>query len=110
MIVTSRRRLSAPANLHLDLGPFRSTESGQLLTAIVGSQRLAAEPAATASIIDLCAGSPLALRIVAGRLAIRPNWPVAHLSERLADTAHLTERRPWWNLRQPKVEPTSPWR
>jgi DNA-binding SARP family transcriptional activator/tetratricopeptide (TPR) repeat protein len=89
VIVTSRRRLSVPANLHLDLGAFRPDESSQLLTAIVGSKRLAAEPSATASIIDLCAGSPLALRIVAGRLAVRPGWPVGHLSGRLADAGRL---------------------
>jgi DNA-binding SARP family transcriptional activator len=89
MIATSRRRLATPADLHIDLGAFQPTESSQLLTAIVGAERLAAEPAATASIIDLCAGSPLALRIVAGRLAIRPSWPVAHLSGRLADAGRL---------------------
>jgi tetratricopeptide (TPR) repeat protein len=89
MIVTSRRRLSNPANLHLDLGGLGPDESSQLLTAIVGSERLDAEPGATASIINLCAGSPLALRIVAGRLAVRPSWPVAHLSDRLGESGRL---------------------
>ncbi|MEV1147030.1 transcriptional regulator, partial [Micromonospora sp. NPDC049799] len=45
----------------------------------VGVDRLDAEPAATAGLIRLCAGSVLALRITASRLASRPELAVGVL-------------------------------
>jgi tetratricopeptide (TPR) repeat protein len=40
------------------------------------------------SVLDICAGLPLALDIVAHRLASRPNWSLRTLAERLADQHH----------------------
>ncbi|RJQ76144.1 transcriptional regulator [Pseudonocardiaceae bacterium YIM PH 21723] len=48
-------------------------ESTQLLNTIVGAARVAAEPEAAARLSVLCGHMPLALRIAAERLALRPH-------------------------------------
>jgi tetratricopeptide (TPR) repeat protein len=48
-----------------------------LLGQILGTTRIAAEPAATAELARLCAHLPLALRIAAANLAGRPRHPIA---------------------------------
>lgn len=94
VLVTTRRRLSVPAaNVSLDLDVITAAESHQLLATLAGADRLAAEPEAAAAIVEACAGSPLALLIVGGRLATRPAWPLAHLRDRLAGPGRLAELR-----------------
>ncbi|WP_116949009.1 AfsR/SARP family transcriptional regulator [Jiangella endophytica] len=93
VLVTSRRRLDLPSNLSLDLDLISVTESHQLLARLVGADRLAAEPEAAAGIVEACAGSPLALLIVGGRLATRPAWPLAYLRDRLTGPGRLAELR-----------------
>lgn len=93
VLVTTRRRLAIPANLAVDLDLISTRESRDLLATLVGADRLAAEPEATATIVETCAGSPLALRIIGGRLATRPAWPIAHLRDRLAGPGRLAELR-----------------
>ncbi|SDU78877.1 AfsR/SARP family transcriptional regulator [Jiangella alkaliphila] len=93
VLVTSRRRIAVPANLTLDLDTITTAESHELLATLAGAARLAAEPDATAAIIHACAGSPLALHIIGGRLATRPAWPLAHLRDRLTGPGRLAELR-----------------
>ncbi|TDC51983.1 tetratricopeptide repeat protein [Jiangella ureilytica] len=93
VLVTSRRRLAVPANLSVDLDLISAAESRELLATLVGKDRLAAEPEAATAIVETCAGSPLALLIVGGRLATRPSWPLAHLRDRLAGPGRLAELR-----------------
>ncbi|HEY9412802.1 MAG TPA: BTAD domain-containing putative transcriptional regulator [Jiangellaceae bacterium] len=93
VVVTCRRHSALPANLRLDLGVMAPAESQELLATIVAPERLAAEPEATAAIVAACGGSALALRIVAGRLAIRPTWSIAHLAGRLTGAGRLDELR-----------------
>ena len=94
VIVTSRRRVpDPPADARVDLGMFSEPEARQLLSSVVGSDRLAAEPEATAAVLERCAGSPLAVRIAAGRLATRPAWPIGHFAGRLRDGDRLGELR-----------------
>lgn len=93
VLVTSRRRLAVPANLSLDLDVISAAESHQLLATLAGADRLAAEPEAATAIVEACAGSPLALLIVGGRLATRPAWPLAHLRDRLTGPGRLAELR-----------------
>lgn len=59
-----------------------------LLRKIAGSGRIAADPVELKRLLGLCAGLPLALRIVGSRLATRPHWKVADLVARLADARH----------------------
>jgi len=85
VLVTSRRTLAgldAGCRLRLDvLSPY---EAVQLLAALVGKVRVAAEPEAAEAVARRCGYLPLALRIAGARLAARPGWPLAVLADRLA--------------------------
>lgn len=91
VLVTSRPQLSMiPADVQIDLALFTDDDAYELLESMVGRDRLAAEPDATALVIGACQGSPLALRIAGGRLVTRPAWPIDHFAERLL-TSRLDE-------------------
>ncbi len=86
VIVTSRSRLSDLVGgglVHLDV--LDDAEALALFSRIVGSQRAAAEPDATAELLVACAGLPLAIRISAARLAARSSWTIRSLADRIGD-------------------------
>ncbi|MFB9468035.1 BTAD domain-containing putative transcriptional regulator [Nonomuraea salmonea] len=86
VLITSRDPLATLNNArHLHLGGLDDANAATLLTRIVGVGRMEAEPQAVEEIVRLCGGFPLALRIVAARLAARPDRPLSHLAVRLAD-------------------------
>ena len=62
---------------------LEDTEALALFSRIVGEERAAAEPDATAEVLVACAGLPLAIRICAARLAARRQWQIATLAGRL---------------------------
>lgn len=72
--VTSRRRLTGlvvgEGAKALSLGYLKSWEARDLLARLLGPERVAAEPEAADALIELCAGLPLALSIVANRVAV----------------------------------------
>ncbi|MFC4857049.1 AfsR/SARP family transcriptional regulator [Actinophytocola glycyrrhizae] len=87
VIVTSRARLSGLPGAHqVDVEVFDFDRSLELLTTIVGADRLAAEPAATRELVGLCGGLPLAIRIAGARLASRAHWRVDLLVTRLRNS------------------------
>jgi tetratricopeptide (TPR) repeat protein len=57
----------------------------ELLGKVIGAQRVAGESTAAAALVRMVGGLPLALRIVAARLAARPHWSLASMVGRLAD-------------------------
>jgi DNA-binding transcriptional ArsR family regulator len=86
LLVTSRRLLATlDRAAYVDLGPLPAEHGLELLHALAGGGRFAAERAAAAEIVRRCAGLPLALRIVGARLASRPDWPLALMAEELAE-------------------------
>lgn len=86
VLVTSRSRLAAlPATRRVHLTGFTPEPALALLARIVGAERAAAEPAAALEVVRACGGLPLAVRVVAARLAVRPGWSVAALADRLSD-------------------------
>lgn len=86
VLVTSRIRLTGlPGVRVLDVEVMEGDAAVDLLAAVIGRSRVAAEPAAADAIVRLIGGLPLALRIVAARLAARPNWSLAWMQERLTD-------------------------
>ncbi|HVV10909.1 AfsR/SARP family transcriptional regulator [Amycolatopsis sp.] len=86
VLVTSRRRLSALEGARrVELGPMSDDEASLLLARIAGPERVAGERAAAARITAACGNLPLALRIAAIRLAMRPYLPLAALASRLED-------------------------
>src|SRR3984957_13255274 len=56
-----------------------------LFTKVVGDERAAAEPEATAELLLACAGLPLAIRICAARLNTRSGWTIGAMASRLRD-------------------------
>ncbi|WP_327418478.1 AfsR/SARP family transcriptional regulator [Streptomyces sp. NBC_01233] len=95
VVVTSRARLGGLlSGRHVQLAEFTPAEALGLLCQIVGADRVDREEEAAAALVEACARLPLAVRIVAARLAARPGWTVAHLVARLADERRrLTELR-----------------
>ncbi|MFF2656378.1 BTAD domain-containing putative transcriptional regulator [Kitasatospora sp. NPDC058032] len=84
VLVTSRTRIGALPNARFtELPVLPAEEAVTLLTRVVGAGRVAAEAPAARELIRLCGQLPLAVRILAARLACRPGWSVARLVEQL---------------------------
>jgi tetratricopeptide (TPR) repeat protein/transcriptional regulator with XRE-family HTH domain len=89
VLVTSRNRLTALISgggahpLPLDLPSV--AEAHDLLSRRLGADRVAAEPLAAADIVTACARVPLALSIVAARVATNPHLSMTMLAAELAD-------------------------
>ncbi|MET8703018.1 BTAD domain-containing putative transcriptional regulator [Kitasatospora sp. NPDC004723] len=84
VLTTGRTRPAGlPATVQVDLDVFQPQEALDLLGRTIGAQRLAAEPDAARELVVACGHLPLAVRIVAARLAARPGWTVETLSRRL---------------------------
>ncbi|MGH1563954.1 BTAD domain-containing putative transcriptional regulator [Mumia sp. DW29H23] len=87
VLVTSRQILTeVEGAVNLGLTALGPGESATLVARQCGDDRLAAEPAATAELVELCGGLPLALCLAGARLARRPQWPVSALVGRLRDS------------------------
>ncbi|MFC7591404.1 ATP-binding protein [Nonomuraea antimicrobica] len=85
-IVTSRVKLAdLPSARLVDLDVMEPGEALRLFAAVAGAERVAAEQGAAMDVVAACGFLPLAVRIVAARLAARPSWTVASLVPRLAD-------------------------
>ncbi|MEV6103258.1 tetratricopeptide repeat protein [Streptomyces sp. NPDC051940] len=88
VLVTSRDTLAGLAardGAHrIDLDRLTGDEARRLLSGLLDG-RCAAEPAATARLVELCARLPLALRIAAERVRESPHRTVADLVAELAD-------------------------
>ncbi|MFI5672566.1 AfsR/SARP family transcriptional regulator [Streptomyces sp. NPDC051704] len=95
VIVTSRSLLvGLPLTCQVTVDAFQPEESLGLLENVVGSGRLAAEQSSALDLVSACGHLPLAIRIVATRLASRPGWTLADLAARLADEqARIKELR-----------------
>ena len=86
VLVTTRSRMPDLASTKLvDLNVLDEDEALKLFTKVVGEERPAAEPEATAELLDACAGLPLAIRICAARLATRSGWTIRAMADRLRD-------------------------
>lgn len=85
VIITSRQSFDGVPDIeHRPLGLLAENDARQLLEEVVGPERLAADPDATTALVAVCAGLPLALRLVGGRLRARPSWPVKELADQLS--------------------------
>lgn len=84
VLITSRRAvMGLPDAHHVALDVLPADDSRRLLGTLVGDVRLATDPRAADELSGACGGLPLALRIVASRLAARPSWPLDFLASRL---------------------------
>ncbi|MBS2531667.1 tetratricopeptide repeat protein [Catenulispora sp. NF23] len=91
VIATSRNRLGGLATAHdaqpLDVDVLPPADAQDLLASCLGSDRLENEPEAVSELLAVCAGLPLAVRIVAARAEHHPKFPLEVLVEELRDTA-----------------------
>ncbi|GGQ74601.1 ATP-binding protein [Streptomyces flaveolus] len=84
-IVTSRHALAGLESVHrTDLALLRREEAVELLTRIIGPDRVRAEAQAARDLADLCGHLPLAVRIAGQRLLSRPHERLGKLVSRLA--------------------------
>ena len=92
-IVTSNQRISGLEGVHqFHVGSLDNESAQGLLKALVGATRVNAEPDAVDELVQLCEGIPLALRVVAAKLSVRPHWRIAHMLVQLRDeTRRLDE-------------------
>ncbi|HEY6740222.1 MAG TPA: hypothetical protein VI076_15370, partial [Actinopolymorphaceae bacterium] len=87
--VTSRRRLlGLPGAVWTDLTVLEPSDALDLLTRIVGADRVACEPDAARELVALCGYLPLAVRIAGSRLVARPGWRLRAAVDRLRDEIH----------------------
>lgn len=89
VIITRRAPLAGLANAHyinlVELDPAQATD---LLSGVVGPERVASEPDAAAEIVKLCGYLPLAVRIGGTKLAYKHHWHLATFAERMRDERH----------------------
>lgn len=86
VIVTSRDRLGdLPGSQRVELEPFQPGESLDALRAICGPDLVDAEPGAARRVCELAGHLPLALALVAGRMAHATGWTVGDHVEHLED-------------------------
>ncbi|WP_240507290.1 AfsR/SARP family transcriptional regulator [Streptomyces kanamyceticus] len=90
VVVTSRSRLAGLTTAHgarpVALDVLTDIEARHLLTSHLGADRTAAEPEAVATLLEHCAGLPLALSILAARATLSPDVPLAELAGELHET------------------------
>lgn len=88
VLITSRNRLSGLIAVdgvqRLMLGLLTEDESVDLLSEIIGADRVSAEPAAVRELTRLCGQLPLALRISAAHLADHPSRSIEEHVQELA--------------------------
>ncbi len=86
VLVTSRTRLTGLPGTHRITLDILDTDSAlELIGNVVGRERVIRELEAAKALISTVGGLPLALRILAARLAARPHWSLASMLGRLAD-------------------------
>jgi transcriptional regulator with XRE-family HTH domain len=89
VLITSRRRLTGLITTHgarsMTLDVLSQADAPLLLARHLGAARLAGEPDATATVLDCCAGLPLALSIIATHATTAPDMPLSDLAAELSD-------------------------
>ncbi|HEX5114215.1 MAG TPA: NB-ARC domain-containing protein [Pseudonocardiaceae bacterium] len=87
-VITSRRQLLgllAEGVQVLSVNSLDSNGGLELLSNTIGAQRVTAEQAVAAQLVELCAGLPVALCVVAARAVARPRRPLARIAEELRE-------------------------
>ncbi len=86
VLVTSRTPLlGIDVTQFMKLEVFEPHQSLELLGGTIGGARVQAEPAAAQAIVELCGHLPLAVRIIAAKLATKPDWHLERMATRLGD-------------------------
>ncbi|WP_051772239.1 AfsR/SARP family transcriptional regulator [Saccharothrix sp. NRRL B-16314] len=92
VLVSSRRMLAGLSSATaVQLGPLTEAEAWTLFGTILGAERVGREPGSARELVDLCGRLPLAIRVVASRLATRPHWSMSALAARMSDQHQLLD-------------------
>jgi DNA-binding SARP family transcriptional activator/tetratricopeptide (TPR) repeat protein len=92
-LITSRQRLTGITyrdGVQLSIPALPPDEATALLAKRIGP-RAHDDPAALATLVELCQGLPLALRIVGEHVAMRPAAPIGELANELRHTKRLLD-------------------
>jgi len=93
VVVTGRSHLGAALGVHpLRLDVMDETDAVEVLHRVGGRARFADAPAATAELARRCGYLPLALRVVAAKLAAKPHWSVDKVVGLLDDEQERLDR------------------
>ncbi|MFD0000300.1 BTAD domain-containing putative transcriptional regulator [Nocardia sp. NPDC127526] len=93
VLVTARRPLTALPGVHATaLTVLESAEAVELFARIAGARRVMGDIDAAQRIVELCGLLPMAVRIVAARVAARPRWTLVSEADRLAAERHDLDR------------------
>jgi tetratricopeptide (TPR) repeat protein len=90
VLVTSRQRLAglaAEGGAVVEVRPLPVGDAVTLLERVLGPTRVDRGSESAAAIVRACDGLPLALIVVAARMAMRPKLTLARLAEQLEDEA-----------------------
>jgi tetratricopeptide (TPR) repeat protein len=97
VLVTSRQRLAglvADGGVEVDVRPLAEADSVALLEGVLGAARIGRERGDATALARICGGLPIALAVVAARLAARPKLPLARLAVELeGETDRLRRMR-----------------
>ncbi|MCK2215383.1 tetratricopeptide repeat protein [Actinomadura sp. ATCC 31491] len=89
VLVTSRNALAGLHTTHaarlLEVAVFSDDEARRMLSRHLGPERLAADPASVAVLLEHAGGLPLALGVLAARAAAHPAFPLSVLADELRD-------------------------
>ncbi|CAM3514851.1 BTAD domain-containing putative transcriptional regulator [Kibdelosporangium persicum] len=92
VLVTGRSPLwGLESVLRIRLGALGEAESRELLGRVIGRSRVLADRDAVGRIIGSCEGRPLAIQIVASRLAALRHITLAEFADRLGDPARVLD-------------------
>lgn len=88
VVVSSRRSLRgllADGAAFIDVAPLEHAAALELLTKVLGAERISAEAGPARQLVGLCDGLPLALCVASGQLAYRPQQSLTQAVDVLAD-------------------------
>jgi DNA-binding SARP family transcriptional activator len=92
VIATSRRALAGvPGARRIELDVLDLDASLTMLSRVIGPERVHSEPHAAQRLAEACARLPLALRIAASKLSVRPHWTIDRMLDRLSDEQRLLD-------------------
>lgn len=94
IVVTTKRPLPAliaEGASAVDVRPMDQAAALELLETSVGAERVATDRTAALDLVRLCSGLPIAVRVVAALMVLRPRWRVADLVDMLRDEQRRLE-------------------
>ncbi|MHA6757818.1 AfsR/SARP family transcriptional regulator [Streptacidiphilus sp. PAMC 29251] len=92
VLVTSRRHLAGlEAAEHVVLRPMTPGDATDLLSRLIGPDRVAAEPGTARRLVETCGLLPLPIRIVGANLAGLRHLTLSHYADRLDDERQLLD-------------------